>query len=590
MSSATPVAGTPGAVSAESLLEKYNLPEGTNADAIARVMARLGDLPVSSAEKKHGDGAGGDPGGARSGGSRVDASARRNAMRFTSGGEPVARVSWSPASPGGTTRKSNGRHAGPDSPTTPGGDPLALIQDLYGDDVDETVRASARRALTAAGYGSPVAARASPALASPAGRASGGSRPAHPEFGSSARMSRSASAAATSTSKKPTPLTSKETMGKLGELRYEARAATQRARRAERALRDKEQELEELKAKCASLARERSALSARLSERAPANNAGVHKNPFGASGASHGSSAFAPRTTNAGVERKTPKSPFSTTPRKPSGESLSLSSRWNQWEMEARRGDKRLAMLMRGYKEIEGELQAARESARVARESVAFSEDELEATRSALEELRGNFEAAKELLNEGLEARDALEQRVRSESRKNAAISPELESLRAKNAQLEADAEASREKTSELLRRTVQRDRKIDALSKKLAAAAEAAAASEKAREKAEEEATRVDEQCRALRRRVATREAEAKVQKSSAGEEEARRAALEAELEAARDENAKLAAELDIKEEECNMLASMVSSTRGASLKTRSTSATATAVSGGVSPLKAAL
>ena len=83
--------------------------------------------------------------------------------------------------------------------------------------------------------------------------------------------------------------------------------------------------------------------------------------------------------------------------------------------MEARRGDKRLAMLMRGYKEIEGELQAARESARVARESVAFSEDELEATRSALEELRGNFEAAKELLNEGLEARDALEQRVRSE-------------------------------------------------------------------------------------------------------------------------------------------------------------------------------
>lgn len=585
MSSATPVAGTPGAVSAESLLEKYNLPEGTNADAIARVMARLGDLPVSSAEKKHGDPAGGDPRGARSGGSRVDASARRNQMRFTSGAEPVARVSWSPASPGGTARMSNGRRAGSDSPTTP--DPLALIQDLYGDDVDETVRASARRALTAAGYGSPVAARASPALASPAGRASGGSRLAHPEL-----MNRSASAAATSTSKKPTPLTSKETMGKLGELRYEARAATQRARRAERALRDKEQELEELKAKCASLARERSALSARLSERAPANNAGVHKNPFsfGASGASHGSSAFAPRTTNAGVERKTPKSPFSTTPRKPSGESLSLSSRWNQWEMEARRGDKRLAMLMRGYKEIEGELQAARESARVARESVAFSEDELEATRSALEELRGNFEAAKELLNEGLEARDALEQRVRSESRKNAAISPELESLRAKNAQLEADAEASREKTSELLRRTVARDRKIDALSKKLAAAAEAAAASEKAREKAEEEATRVDEQCRALHRRVATREAEAKVQKSSAGEEEARRAALEAELEAARDENAKLAAELDIKEEECNMLASMVSSTRGASLKTRSASATATAVSGGVSPLKAAL
>ena len=590
MSSATPVAGTPGAVSAESLLEKYNLPEGTNADAIARVMARLGDLPVSSAEKKHGDlNTGGDPGGARSGGSRVDASARRNAMRFTSGGEPVARVSWSPASPGGTARKSNGRHAGPDSPTTPGGDPLALIQDLYGDDVEETVRASARRALTAAGYGSPVLARASPARASPAGRASA-SRLADPGFASAARP-RSASVAATSTSKRPTPLTSKETMGKLGELRYEARAATQRARRAERALRGKEQELEELKAKCASLARERSALSARLSAREPAKNV-AHKNPFGASGASHGSSAFAPRTTNAGgAHVATPKSPFSTTPRKPSGESLSLSSRWNQWEMEARRGDKRLAMLMRGYKEIEGELQAARESARVARESVAFSEDELEATRGALEELRGNFEAAKELLNEGLEARDALEQKVRSEAKKNGAIVPELESARVKCAELRAEAERSREKTNELLRRATARDRKIDALSKKLAAAAEAAAASEKAREKAEEEATRVDEQCRALRRRIATREAEAKVQKNAAGEDDARRAALEAELEAAREENAKLAAELDIKEEECNMLASMVSSTRGASLKTRSASETTTqGVSEGVSPLKAAL
>ena len=474
-------------------------------------------------------------------------------MRFTSGGEPVARVSWSPASPGGTARKSNGRHAGPDSPTTPGGDPLALIQDLYGDDVEETVRASAKRALTAAGYGSPVSARASLARASPAGRASA-SRLAHPGFASAARP-RSASVAATSTSERPTrptPLTTKETMGKLGELRYEARAATQRARRAERALRGKEQELEELKAKCASLARERSALSARLSARDPAHKNVAHKNPFGASGASHGSSAFAPRTTNAarGAHVATPKSPFSTTPRKPSGESLSLSSRWNQWEMEARRGDKRLAMLMRGYKEIEGELEAARASARVARESVAFSEDELEATRGALEELRGNFEAAKELLNEGLEARDALEQKVRSEAKKNGAIVPELESARVKCAELQAEAERSREKTNELLRRATARDRKIDALSKKLAAAAEAAAASEKAREKAEEEATRVDEQCRALRRRIATREAEAKVQKNAAGEDDARRAALEAELEAAREENAKLAAELDIKEE----------------------------------------
>ena len=334
------------------------------------------------------------------------------------------------------------------------------------------------------------------------------------------------------------------------------------------------------------------ALSARPSARDPAHKNVAHKNPFGASGASHGSSAFAPRTTNAarGAHVATPKSPFSTTPRKPSGESLSLSSRWNQWEMEARRGDKRLAMLMRGYKEIEGELEAARASARVARESVAFSEDELEATRGA-QELRGNFEAAKELLNEGLRGARRAGTESAFEAKKNGAIVPELESARVKCAELQAEAERSREKTNELLRRATARDRKIDALSKKPRAAAEAAAASEKAREKAEEEATRVDEQCRALRRRIATREAEAKVQKNAAGEDDARRAAL-AELEAAREENAKLAAaELDIKEEECNMLASMVSSTRGASLKTRSASETTTqGVSEGVSPLKAAL
>ena len=250
MSSATPVAGTPGAVSAESLLEKYNLPEGTNADAIARVMARLGDLPVSSAEKPRGDPAGGDPGAARSGGARVDASARRNQMRFTSGGEPVARVSWSPALARRYRAQVERPSRGPRFTNDPRRGPARADQDLYGDDVEETVRASAKRALTAAGYGSPVLARASPARASPAGRASA-SRPRPSRIRERARP-RSASAAATSTSERPTrptPLTTKETMGKLGELRYEARAATQRARRAERALRGKEQELEELKAK-----------------------------------------------------------------------------------------------------------------------------------------------------------------------------------------------------------------------------------------------------------------------------------------------------------------------------------------------------
>ena len=78
-------------------LEKYNLPGGTNADAIARDV-RL-RTAVSSAEKPRGDPAGGD----RSGSFRRGARGRVRAQepRGSRGGEPVARVSWSPASPGG---------------------------------------------------------------------------------------------------------------------------------------------------------------------------------------------------------------------------------------------------------------------------------------------------------------------------------------------------------------------------------------------------------------------------------------------------------------------------------------------------------
>ena len=176
-----------------------------------------------------------------------------------------------------------------------------------------------------------------------------------------------------------------------------------------------------------------------------------------------------------------------------------MSSRWNQWEMEARRGDKRLALLMRGYKKIEGEVEAFREASLVARESAAFSEDELEATRSALEELRGNFEAAKELLNEGLEHRDALEQKLRAEKGRNKDMAPELKELKENNKTLESELSETREKTKELLRRSVKRDHKIDALTKKLSAESKSLKESEAAREKSEEELTKAMEQCRVL-------------------------------------------------------------------------------------------
>lgn len=605
MSSATPVGRLDSPVSAESLLNKYNLPEGTNSDAIARVMARLGDLPVSSpsTQKSPPGWLGTEPRrGVLSSGTEVDASARRNQMRFTNGGEPVTRVSWSPASPGGSTkgngnaRRSGGQHD--QSPNgTPAGDPLALIQDLYGDDVDVNLRDSARRALSEAGYGSPTA----------AGGAATSSRttPSHNPSSAVSRLAKSIRNVSTAQNssrpkssvphKKPTPLTPKETLGKLGELRFEARTATQKARRAERELQKKDQELEELKAKCASLARERSALSVRLSSNNQVSGSQSTKtNPFGG-GTSYGSYAFAPPSTNANgqvVRSSAPgnldvfesKSPFSKTPRKPSGESLSMSSRWNQWEMEARRGDKRLALLMRGYKKIEGEVEAFREASLVARESAAFSEDELEATRSALEELRGNFEAAKELLNEGLEHRDALEQKLRAEKGRNKDMAPELKELKENNKTLESELSETREKTKELLRRSVKRDHKIDALTKKLSAESESLKESEAAREKSEEELTKAMEQCRVLRRRVASLETGAKERQSVENENKFNELV---------EENQKLSAELDIKEEECNMLAAMVSraSAGGFSKRTGTeNSGENTVGQQSLSPLKAAL
>ena len=534
MSSATPVVGTPGVVSLESLLQKYNLPEGTNADAMARVMSRLSELPVSSPRRPA---AAEPPGwlgteprhGVLSSATTVDASARRNQMRFTTGGEPAARVSWSPASPGGTAKRvsssrshsaGGGLHVnGGQSPGTPNGDPLALIQDLYGDDVDEEVRGTARRELSAAGYGSPLAVGATTntgGRTTPNGAASVARQNANAQ--NECQNVRPNAAAPTSSSNKPTTLiTSKEQLGKLGELKYEARTATQRARRAERALQLKDQELEETKAKYASLARERSALSARLSSSTSVSSTSrtAGTNPFGGN-ASNGSYAFAPPSTNANFHRAStggmaggdasyyavsnvshPKSPFSQTPRKPSGEPLSMSSRWHEWEHEARRGDKRLGMLMRGYKKIESEVGGFRESARVARESVAFSEDELEATKAALDELRGNFTAAKELLNEGLEARDELELQLRAEKKKNSNLYPTIDELRTQSVALSAETETLREKNAELLRRSVKRDHKIDALSKKLVLTQDKLEESTSALGKAEDELTKTHEQVR---------------------------------------------------------------------------------------------
>ena len=322
----------PEALSAEALMKKYNLPSGTNDDAIARVLARLSDLPVSGTPPPSGGEKPKSPGGKSGVGSpssrrgskspAVAASSRRNAMHFTGGGAAIARVAWTPASP---------------EPGTPIGDPLELLRESYADPNSDPSDADAHaRAVVAA-------ARASGAPSSPTVHSSIARTPAKGPVANLRREVKTATVA----------LSPKERMGKMGELKYEAQAANRRAKVLERELRGREQEIEELKAKVAAMARERSAL-ATLKARATATDPSVSEETAAAA-------KRLPGTPDAAVARDRKV--------KTAGERLSMSSRWNQWEMEARRGDTRMGLLLRNYKNLEKELEGtqdahAREKAR----------------------------------------------------------------------------------------------------------------------------------------------------------------------------------------------------------------------------------
>lgn len=499
---ATP-ARAPEALSAEALMKKYNLPSGTNDDAIARVLARLSELPVSGTPPPYGGAKPKSPGGKSGVGSPssrrkskspvVAASSRRNAMHFTGGGAAIARVAWTPASP---------------EPATPI-DPLELLRESYADPNSDPSDADAHaRAVVAA-------ARASGAASSPTARSSTARTPAKGPVATLRREVKTATVA----------LSPKERMGKMGELKYEAQAANRRAKVLERELRGREQEIEELKAKVAAMARERSAL-ATLKARATAVDPSVSEETAAAA-------KRLPGTPNAAIARDRKL--------KTAGERLSMSSRWNQWEMEARRGDKRMGLLLRNYKNLEKELEGTQDAYARERASHAFSKNELAATRAAMRDLEQNFEAAEELLNEGLETKDALEGRLRAETAARVKSEPELARLREKNEELVAEAESNRGKIQELLQRTVKRDHRVEALTKKLAAAVKEKETSEAARAKAEEDLIKVEERARTLRKRVSTLEGKSKT----------------SDLQS---ENARLLMELEIKEEECRMLAAMVS------------------------------
>ena len=237
---------------------------------------------------------------------------------------------------------------------------------------------------------------------------------------------------------------------------------------------------------------------------------------------------------------------------------LSTSSRWARWEMDARKGDKRIGMLLRNYKQLEGELEGTRSALRKEAAAHDFAKDELRATRDALEDLKRSFEAAESLLNEGLEHKDALEDRLRAEHQAKARLEPEHAKLRAERDALKLEAETTKAKTKELLERVTKRDHRVAALEKRVAKEEKEKRLAEQARDRAEEDLLKVETRAGVLRKRVAALEAAAK-------NDAERRAGGDAATDAMEEELARLRTEIEVKEEECHMLAAMVSKTAAA-------------------------
>lgn len=523
-------------VTAEALFKTYNLPEGTNEEAITRVLARLGDLPLSSPKT------GGSPGRRSAGG---------DAHGLNTDADAVARASTSASTSGNDVPHGSSRKQ-PRSPLARGGSPgtrvawsdLAEGNDSKGlsplpDDEEEDVAAT----ISAGGEDLDVEERAGRLLASAkAARLKSAEQlarrkqeleqahqqPVTVTMGDVAVRSSHQGSGSVS-------ITPKQRIGVMGKLKEEVAASAARARRLETALQRRDQEVEELKAKVATMARERSAL-ATLKARTVAASGAV----------TNAAGAAAKRGSPMGdMSSSAPK-----TPRKPSGEKLSLSSRWHAWELEARKGDRSKALLLKSYKQMEGEREAAYDKLNAATAECSEAKRELETMRVTLEDLRANFDAAEALLSEELEGRARIEDKLRAAKDARVKSESEAKRLAGRVSELEAEMKTLQAQRAEFLQRTVKRDHRIDALSKKLESTTKEKETEAAQRTKLEEELLRSEERARVLRKRIAAMEG-----RSKAAEKE--RDATVEQLQAEREQ---LIMEIDIKEEECHMLAAMVS------------------------------
>ncbi|EEH56678.1 uncharacterized protein MICPUCDRAFT_58910 [Micromonas pusilla CCMP1545] len=520
----TPSGRTDAALSAEALMAKYDLPAGADHDAVSRVLARLGDVPLASSGSRGG--------GSSSGRGRTPGSARRsNPGSSSKTPRSTTRVSWSASG-----KRRDDRTPDALSLLRQYDDSLGAFVDAPDDATDDAERRARKVLETAEAVRVDSAVklarrqrRAEEARRDPLsiGNVGGGRFGVFGPRGPAANKEFDPNAM---TPRRRERLLMKET-----------ESAKDRAARFEVALQKRDREVgdltkrvnalakfetenAELKIKLAALARERSALSVM-----------------------NGAAVAAVEAAEC-VEKK--KSSASTT-----GGLLSLTSRWHQWESEVRKGDKRLGIILKHYKRVEYELERANERAESAKTGALFAKHELQATREAMDELGKNYAAAEELLNDELRRRESLEKKLREQTK---AIE-EVAAFKEKVSSHADEVTRLKHTKAELLQRNLKRDHRIESLAKKLREVTKQRDDEMSGRAKLEEENVKLEERCRMLRKRNAHLERGTRVEDKE----------RDAVIEELQEDRARLTSEIAIKEEECHMLAAMVS--KGAGGGTRS-------------------
>eukprot|EP00854_Cymbomonas_tetramitiformis_P000444 gene444-817_t len=209
---------------------------------------------------------------------------------------------------------------------------------------------------------------------------------------------------------------------------------------------------------------------------------------------------------------------------------------WNH-EVGARK-DARLANIMKSAKTHEMQRNDALEQIKGLEMIIDQLREEVEDKAQEVAESRQSEQTAEELLRDELNLRRDLEKKLKAGMDAVGDMEKEMSSLRIQLEEAQGEVVQLQNTRQELLARTVKRDHKIDELHKKLLQTTNRLEAEETRRIKADEDIAALDERMRIIRRKNSV---------------------LEGKLSSEENSKKATSAELQIKEEECRLLASMV-------------------------------